>query len=250
MGWEVHGGNRRLPQSLGLIARFGLRNGLAKGYAIDRLVSSGEAWERRFAEGLTVPTVDGNGLLVVTFPLGTEETDTGALSFVLDATCSKDARDVLGQIAKVCQAIWPIWHTHSVYAREILRIADLEAELADAKIADRAQAVLQMSPHPSNPSDPVDVISRSVNAILGPSQLGNVLKEVLGDLERDTYEYDVIRRAKDYLQERQKITEAQAYLHLRQVSRQTRRPLPDVANELMKLGFVTPRTPSRNARRA
>lgn len=250
MGWEVHGENRRLPQSLGLVARLGLRDGLAKGYAIDQLADHGEAWERKAAEGLPVPASDGNGLAIINYSLGTEETPTGALSFVLDTAVSREEQRVLEKIAKMCQGIWRIWNIHAIYARHILRIAELEAELADAKIADRAQAMLHMEEVPPNSIPPVDILSRSVNTILGPYQLQNVLRKVVEDLERDSAEYDLVRQAKGFLQERQNITEAQAYLHLRLVSRQTRRPLPDIASELMKLGFVSPRTSPRTSRRA
>lgn len=238
MGWEVHGGKRSLPQSLCLVARFGLRNGLAQGYAVDKLLDSGEAWERKLSEGLPVPMSDGNGLALVSFPLGTEETETGALSFVGSATSLRDARPALEEIAGVCQAIWRTWYMHAAYARDILRIADLEAELADSKIADRARALLEMGKlHTS----PVTTISRSVATILGPYQLGKVLKKLMGDLERDAADYALIRQAKSLLQHRQNITEAEAYLQLREVSRQTGRPLPDIAREVMKLGFIAPR---------
>jgi len=245
-GWEVNGGIRPLPQSLGLVARLGLRNGLALGYAIDQLLHAGEAWEQKIAGGAAIPKSDGNGLTVLSFPLGTEDTETGALSFVLRATASNDARRVLEQIASACQAIWRVWHIHASYAREVLRIADLEAELADSKIADRAQALLAMGD--MQPS-PAAVISRSVATVLGPYQLGNVLKKVAGDLEREKAEYAAVRKAKGFLQESKNLTEAQAYLHLRQVSRQTRRPLPEIASELMEFGFVAPRNSPRPLRR-
>ncbi len=247
MAWELQGRNRPVPQSLVLVARLGLRNGLAEGFAIDQLLDGGEAWERRIAEGLSVPPSDGNGLTVLSFALGTEETETGALSFALSSASSSNAPHVLQQIARVCQSIWRNWHNHTAYVRDILRIADLEAELADSKIADRAQALLAMGEAHTNP---ITTISQSVATVLGPYQLGKVLKKLVEDLERDVAEYAVIRQAKEYLQERQSITEAQAYLHLRQVSRQTRRPLPDIATELVELGFVAPRTPPRGSRRA
>ena len=249
MSWEVEVDNRPLPQSLGLVARMGLREGLVKGYAIDQLTGAGEAWERKVAEGLPVPASDEPGLMVVCYALGTEETPTGALSFVLDTSVPQDAQCVLDKIARMCQGIWCTWHIHSAYARAILRIADLEAELADAKIADRAQAMLQIGELPEGSVSPMDILSRSVDTIVRPYQIPNVLKKVAKDLERDTAEYELVRRAKGFLQQRQNITEAQAYLHLRLVSRQTRRPLSDVASELMTLGFVTPGTASRSARR-
>ncbi len=249
MGWEVHDGNRPLPQSLCLVARLGLRNGLAQGYAVDKLLDSSEAWERKVSEGLPVPMSDGNGLALTSFPLGTEETQTGALSFVGGATTLSDARPALEQIAGVCQAIWRTWYIHASYARDILRIADLEAELADSKIADRAQALLEMG---NLHTSPVATISRSVATVLGPCRLRNALKKLVADLERDVADYALVRQAKRFLQERQNMTEAEAYLHLRQVSRQTRRSLPDVASELMELGFVAPRdrNAARSARRA
>jgi len=231
--------NRPLPESLCHVARLGLRNAKADGYAIDQLTDDGAAWLRKHAEGLSVPREGRSDLVVFTFPLGTEDTETGALSFVFQSRpVSGDAERVLAQIATASQAIWRTWHAHAAYARSVIRIAEVEAELADSKIADRACALLEMGGRHENP---VDTISRSVATVTSPYQLGPVLKKLVQDLERDVAEYELVRQAKGVLQDRQGMSEAQAYLHLRQVSRQSRRPLWDVAGELIEFGFVRPR---------
>lgn len=228
--------NRPLPQSLRYIARLGLRNADAQGYAIDQLMAGGEAWVRRWAEGVPVPETESPGLMVVCFPLGVEDAETGALSFVLYGKTVSDAtRRQLTQIATATQSIWQLWQAPSVYARSVIRIAELETELADSKIADRACALLERG---SQDLNPIDAISRSVDTVIRPFQLGRVLNQLGRDLEEDLAEYELVRKAKAVLQAREGMSEEQAYVYLRDVSRSSRRRLCRVAREVIKKGGI------------
>jgi len=190
--------NRPLPQSLRHVARLGLQNSGAQGYAIDQLMADGEAWVRRWAEGLSVPEGDSPNLMVICFPLGHEDAETGALSFVFhDKTVSDKTRLQLTQIAAATESIWQLWQAPGVYARSVIRIAELEAELADSKIVDRVCALLERGNLDLNP---IDAISRSVDSIIRPFEFGTVLKRLVRDLEQDLAEYELVRQAKAVLQ--------------------------------------------------
>jgi hypothetical protein len=112
--------NLPLPQSLLHVARLGLRNADAQGYAIDQLMADGEAG------------CDG-GPKVWLFPprtvaiswlsafCGLEDDETGALAFVLRGkTVSDETRRQLTQIATATQSIWQLWQVPSVYARNVI----------------------------------------------------------------------------------------------------------------------------------
>lgn len=223
--------NRPLPQSLSHLARLAMRRTNAAGFAIDKLMPDGQAWVRLCAEGLAVPEVDCGDLRVVCFPLGTEDAETGALSFVFRGGTSADpAHGLLNRVAGDAQDIWQLWQAPRAYAGSMIRIAELSAELADAKIADRVCALLESKVWEV---DPIEAISRSVHIVLHPYQLGPVLDGLVRDLERDLAEYEIVRKAKAVLQSREGMSEKQAYVHLRDESRQSRRRLSDVAEELL-----------------
>jgi hypothetical protein len=228
--------DRPLPRSLRHVARLGLRNSNAQGYAIDQLTSDGDAWVRKWVEGLPVPETSHGDLPILCFPLGHEDAETGALSYVLRGqSVSDEARRQLTQIASAAQSIWQLWQAPSLYARSVIRIAELEAELADSKISDRACALVGGGNLDFNP---IDAISRSVESIIRPFQLGTVLNQLVRDLEQDLAEYELVRQAKAVLQTRDRMSEEQAYVYLRNASRSSRRRLGHVAREVIRKGQI------------
>lgn len=220
-----------LPRSLPLIARLGIKNASAAGFAIDQLAAGGEAWIRRHAEGVSVPEADSGDLRLACFPLSTDDLTTGALSFVFHRKAiSEGNRRLLSALAAAAQTVWQLWHARNEYVRRVIRIAELEAELADSKIADRAAALWD---RPSIDRNPIETISHSVDSVVSPYRLGAVLDELVRDLESDLAEHRLIRTAKIVLQRRDGMSEEQAYLHLRLISRQSRKRLRDVAGEFI-----------------
>jgi hypothetical protein len=119
--------------------------------------------------------------------------------------------------------------------RQIFGSRNLEAELADSKIADRACALLEAG---SLDFNPIDAISRSVASIIRPFQLGTVLNQPVRDLEQDLAEYELVRQAKAILQTRDRMSEEQAYVYLRNASRSPRRRLGHVAREVIRKGPI------------
>ncbi len=223
--------NRPLPRSLRDLARLGLRTANAAGYAIDQLMADGEAWLRKWAEGVPVPETDGCGLVVLCFPMGMENTETGALSFVFRGEAISDqARALTTQFATAADAIWRNWSSAGVYARSVNRIAELEAKLADSKISDRARGLLESA---LPPSEAVEMISQYIDNALRSNQLGRALDELARDAEYDLAGYQLVRRAKALLRSRGGMSEEQAHLYLRYASRSSRRRLPEVAAEIL-----------------
>jgi hypothetical protein len=238
MRFDPFDANRQLPQSLRHLARLGLRSADAAGYAIDQLTAGGEAWMRKWAEGVPVPETEGSGLLVLCFPLGLESAETGALSFVFCCeTISDETRTLLTQFAAAAEAIWRHWSSPSVYAHSVTRIAELEAKLADSKISDRACGLLE-SEGPA--SDAIDLLSQYIDNALRPNQLGKVLDDWVREAEYDLAGYQLVRKAKALLRTRDGMSEEQAYLYLRYASRSSRRRLPDLAAEIIKQPVTQP----------
>lgn len=179
--------------------------------------------------------IEDNDRRVICFPLGEGDSDTGAISFVFLTDPVPDSKRLLARVAKAMQSIWQLWHAREAYARSVIRIAELEAELADSRIADRAIALLER-PRPG--MSLIDAVAESVDTVIRPYQLRPVLDQVARDLEHDLAEYRLVSKAKSVLQSRSGMSEEQAYLHLRLVSRQTRRRLRDIAVDLIQDGIM------------
>lgn len=184
----------------------------------------------------------------VCFPLGERGPNSGALSFASATNPFMESeKRLLGQVAEAVQGIWLLWHAHEAYVRSIVRIAELEAELADTKITDRATALLERR---ETGTSQIGAILASVNTIVRHYQLRPVLEEVAQDLERDLADHRLLGQAKSVLQNRDGMSEEQAYLHLRLVSRQTRRRIHDIAGDLVERGIVPRRRDAGVRRRA
>jgi hypothetical protein len=228
--------NPIVPKSLQALARLGMQAAKADGFALDRLGLNGDSWQREISEGVAVPYTRIDNLSVVRYALNSEQ--IAALSFVFTGQAiSREAKSTLAQIAGAAEAVWRVWTVRTAYLRHAFQVARLEAELVDAKVADRANALLDKGDLHGNP---IEVICRSIQNIVRPYQLGPVLESLVAEMEQEVSDYALIRQAKEMLEERQSLTEAQAYSRLRQLSRQTRRRLPDIASELIELGFVRP----------
>jgi AmiR/NasT family two-component response regulator len=84
------------------------------------------------------------------------------------------------------------------------------------------------------PRDAIDTIARHVESVLRPGQLGTVLGELTQGIEQEIAERELANRAKAILQSRYGMSEDQAHVHLRLVSRKSRKPLRDVARDLLE----------------
>jgi len=117
------------------------------------------------------------------------------------------------------------------YVGQAARIGELEAELVDAKIAARLSGLLVDGAGAKNL---IDTIESHVEVVLRPKGFGAMLEQTLRELEDEIAERKLTTQAKAVLQSAQGMSEEQAHLHLRTISRKSRRPLKQVALELIE----------------
>ena len=112
----------------------------------------------------------------------------------------------------------------------VAEIARLEAELADLRIADRASEILaQRDPA----QETVKAVHRHIERVLEGTDSASTLKQQLETLRSQVQDRRLVNRAKAFLQKTRRMSEEEAYLHLRNASRRERRPLREIANEVL-----------------
>jgi hypothetical protein len=223
--------SRELPQSLHPLALLAAREAGADGFAIQQLRPADGRREVKFAWGVPPPEAGEGELTVVSFPLHAGEEVTGSLLFVFrGAVIAAQARPLLERISAAIEQVWRLSLLPDAYAQQAARIGELETELADSKIADRARGLLA-SGVPSR--DSLDTIIRHVESVLRPGQLGTVLGQMTEQIEQEIAERELANRAKAVLQRRYGMSEDQAHVHLRLVSRKSRKRLRDVAQDVL-----------------
>jgi len=220
------------PRSLHPLALLASREAGADGYAIHQMDPAGGRREVKFAWGAAVPEDAKKGFSVISFPLRAGDEATGVLLFVFrGAAVSPGAQSLLQRIASAIEEVWRLSLLPQTYARNAARVGELEAELADSKIADRACGLLAAGPPAP---EAIDTILRHVESVLRPGRPATVLGELAEEIEREIAERDLATRAKALLQRRYGMSEDQAHVHLRLVSRKSRKRLRDVARDLLE----------------
>ena len=223
---------RPLPRSLQPLAQIALKDVGADGYAIYQVDPATELRELKFAWGVPVPEPGDAGFTVDSFPLRIGEAINGILIFVFrGGAIAPTTRVVLERVAGAIEGVWRLALVPGAYARNAARIGELEIELADSKIADRACGMLAKG---APPQDAVDTIVRHVESVLRPGQLGTVLGQLTREIEQELDERELTNRAKAVLQSRYGMSEDQAHVHLRLVSRKSRKRLRDVARDFLE----------------
>jgi AmiR/NasT family two-component response regulator len=111
------------------------------------------------------------------------------------------------------------------------KISELESSIAAEKILDRAKGLLRE--HPQLSEATIELVDRHVAKVLASFQFGQVLQERLRELESVVAERDVTSRAKTALQQQFGFSEEKAYLHLRTLSRQRRKRISEISQEIV-----------------
>ena len=223
--------SHQLPRSLHPLALLAAREAGADGFVIHQTDSAGGQREVKFDWGVPVPDSGETKLTVASVPLHAEDRVIGDVTFVFrGAVISPRAQSLLERIAAVIQEVWRLSLLSDAYARKAARIGELETSLADSKISDRARGLLDNS---ALPHDAVDTILRHVESVLRPGQLGTVLTQLTQEIEQEIAERELANRAKAVLQSRYGMSEDQAHVHLRLVSRKSRKRLRDVARDVL-----------------
>lgn len=229
--------DRSLPRSLQPLAQIALADTGADGYAIYQVDPITESRELKLAWGAPVPEPGDAGFTVDSFPLRVGEAVSGILIFVFRRSAIAPAtRAALERAAGAIEGVWRLALIPSVYARNAARIGELEIELADSKIADRACGMLAKgaTPRDAIDTDAIDTIVRHVESVLRPGQLETVLLQFTQQIEQEIAERELTSRAKAVLQSRYGMSEDQAHVHLRMVSRKSRKRLRDVARDFLE----------------
>lgn len=225
-----------IPRSLQPLAQIAVEEVGADGYAIYRVHPETEGRELKLAWGAAVPESSGAGFTVDWFPLRAGDAVTGIVAFVFRGRAiSPTAHAVLERIAGAIEEVWRLSLLAATYARNAARIGELESELADSKIADRARGMLAIGVVPRGG---VDTIARHVGSVIRPGQLGITLGQLNQEMEHEIAERELANRAKAVLQSRYGMSEDQAHIHLRLVSRKSRKRLRDVARDLLEEAAV------------
>jgi AmiR/NasT family two-component response regulator len=224
--------------SLPSLALLTMHESGADGYALFDLDEKGERLVQRHASGIPLPAPESlnvtGGLVrqgkfsVASYPLHLEGAVNGVISFAFrDAAISERRISIVDRMAKVIETVHAFPHRTSLLAA---RITSLEAELTDAKIAERVRGLLE---NPVNP-DVVDTVIRHVEKVNRGRQFTTLLEQFLPALEDRVVERKLIVQAKGLLQRRHGMSEEQAYVHLRETSRTSRKRLRDVAQDLIE----------------
>jgi len=173
---------------------------------------------------------DGSVPALVEYPLRTDGILRASVAFAFpnDAEALQ-ARPRLDRIAATIQRIWAAAATEK-YANLIDRLADLEAQLMDSKIADRARGLLMNAAN----SEPAEAIARHVEGVLRPTQTRRILEQVLSELEYEIEERGLVAEAKRILQAAYRVSEEEAHSRLRLLSRQSRKRLKEVAQQVIE----------------
>jgi hypothetical protein len=116
------------------------------------------------------------------------------------------------------------------YMLLVERLADLEARLMDSKIADRVQGYLA----DETDSDPSEAIARHVETVLRPTRTRVLLEQTLSELQEEIEERRIVGQAKRIMQANDSVSEEQAHIELRLRSRKSRKPLKDVARQVIE----------------
>lgn len=221
-----------LPNSLQPLAQIAVRYVGAEGYAIYEINPQTGLRELRCSEGASAPGPTDYTRVADCYPLLIDDSVSGLLTFVFPGrAAAHDARRVLERIARTIESVWRASLVPDAYAQKAAQAGRLEADLADAKIADRAQGILS---NPTISDGAVDTILRHVENILRPGQLATALMQITSELERQVSERAMATRAKEVLQARYGMSEDQAHAHLRSVSRQSRRRVIEVARDVLE----------------
>jgi AmiR/NasT family two-component response regulator len=226
----------RLPHfksSLSALARVAFQETKATGFALFHKTDEAPGLLRVAALGSEISPralLRDENLPLVGFPLHTGGEQDGLVAFSFqDRAASARALEPLNRLREAIEIIWAARRPDARYFDLVTGISTLEARLIDSKIADRAQGLLAGE----RGSDLLDSMVRHVKTVVRPGMGSRTLESILKELEDELEERRVTGQAKALLQATHSLSENQAYTHLRVLSRKSRRPLKDVAMDVI-----------------
>ena len=230
-----------LPRSVTTLAELAVRHVNAEGYALYEIHAPSGDLVLRAACGSPLPTPKPRTELgaqnwevggALSFPLFIEGDFVGLVAFALqDRSLTPAKRQILERTARILEVLLGLFRAVETQTQLAARISELEADLADEKIADRAKGLLDTD---NLHGDAIDVIERHVGKVLGTRSFGQILVDLRRELENRVTERSLTAQAKTVLQVEHGMSEQQAYLHLRMASRRTRKRIGDVAQQIIE----------------
>ncbi len=233
-------------ESISALAQLAIRYSGANSYGLYVLDRSTGALNLRSSAGPCPPTPKDltvnvsltqvqdhrNGRSVRSYPLRASGSVVGMLAFSFPGTPVPEDR--LGILDRMARAIETLYCLPCVAKQLFDRVNGVETEIVTDKIGTRAQGLLEDTSKDEAPhQEAIDVIERHVESVLRSSRLWSALERLLHDGEEELAERKLTAQAKTLLQEVHGMSEQEAYQHLRNASRRTRKPIPAVARELI-----------------
>jgi hypothetical protein len=224
-------GNARSFAPLAVLA---MRETGAAGFALYAYEIAGTVPVRLCGCGLAIPAGPQQGLSVAQFGLEAEDRKVGFVAFVFRTPAvPEEANRNLEGLARTLESIWSLFVTPKTVIDLAKRISLRQAELADLKIAERAQGFLN---HPEPGVG--ETMALHVECVVRARRLEALLEQFARELEDQVEERKIIAQAKSLLQVVHGVTEEEAYAQLRLSSRRSRRRIYEVAQQLIQQASI------------
>jgi hypothetical protein len=213
-------------ESINALAHLAQKDAGASGYAICAL--NGETGLSKRLQGCGARI----GNAVVWFPLRVRGLELLVLEFVFRGdVILPEAVAVLDQMAKVAEAVAARSLLAARYAELAARVAESEAQLVYAKIRDRARGLIA---NDAMGGSAIEAVARFAYRVLRQQETEILLERMAAGRETEVQERNLAAQAKAVLERVYGMSEDQAHQHLRVTSRRSRRPLREVALELIE----------------
>lgn len=175
---------------------------------------------------------DGEGVQgVVSLPLRGAAGLVGLLDFWFRnvEAVTPEQRNVMDRGAETVALLLAQAKSLPTLVNLVARVAELENQLADLKVSERAAGLREAD----GLDRKIESLHDHVSSVLGGSPVYEYLTAQVKQLEERVEERRVIGGAKAVLQRTFQLTEEEAYLHLRNTSRRSRRRIFVVATEVL-----------------
>lgn len=167
-----------------------------------------------------------------TLALHSGDSISAALIFVFATEAEREAaQSILRRIVPLFESLTRFVGEQARQIELVREIGKLESAIAAEKILDRARGL--MREHPYFNEETIALVDRHAARVLASCQFSQTLQERLRDLEATAAAREVTSHAKALLQEQFGYTEEKAYLHIRSLSRQSRKRMPEIAREIL-----------------
>lgn len=220
--------------SLSLVAKIGMRGAGATGFAFFERGSEASAWLIVDAAGLALAADWLSGLddpLAMKFLLRSAGVGEGMLVFVFpSASVAEAGRQKLETLDPVFQSLWSAQCSRLSYINVVEGIAELEARVLESKITHRARGLLASNAQ----GDIIETIAQHIHTVLHSASTGELLQRIRVEFQDELKERSVLAEAKAILQGTHGMSEEQAHIHLRRLSRRSRKRIQSVAQDVIE----------------